>query len=250
MEPMHLLLCLLLGHFLGDFPLQTNHVFAAKIRGWPGVALHAGLVGGITMLLIWPYGLAVIAGVAVVTVLHGAIDQAKIVITRKKPGFPISAFLLDQGIHLGLLVLLAYWAGFPELNQKDWSPWLSGTYIFDSLVRLYLDPKAIAVALAYVISLFFGVIWVQTFTVSRVGSPGSGLWLSPLEKWAGIAERGLITTGVWFSNLPLLLLGFSLPFIVHYVSWRNWMSLRFFLTRTAASFLLSVAVGLGLKLMS
>ena len=38
---MNLLAALLLGHLIGDFPLQTNQIYRLKSKSWLGIVLHA-----------------------------------------------------------------------------------------------------------------------------------------------------------------------------------------------------------------
>jgi uncharacterized integral membrane protein len=74
---MNLLAALLLGHLIGDFPLQTNQIYRLKNKSWLGIVLHAVVHVVITALLIcqplsvWP--LFVYLGV-----LHFLIDLLKL----------------------------------------------------------------------------------------------------------------------------------------------------------------------------
>ncbi len=100
MEP---LFTLLLGHLIADFPLQAGPIYRLKLRGWAGVALHAGIHVAVTALLLrnplryWP-ALALLGG------LHFATDWLKLRVSfnPQTPGF-----LLDQAAHVAVLALLA-----------------------------------------------------------------------------------------------------------------------------------------------
>lgn len=244
---MHFLLCLLLGHFLGDFTLQTDYVFAAKNRGWPGVVLHAALVGGVTTLLILPYGMKAIIGVVIISFFHAIIDWIKISLTRSRPDLSTHLlFFLDQGIHVVSLVILAAILNFPNLDPNVLSLEGKGK-ILAGLLSLYLDPVTIGVILAYTISIFFGMIWVQMIAEEQGGGSLRGKWLTLGEKWEGVFERTLVTTGFWFFNGVLFLLSLGLAFGVYQFAWKKWMPKRFFLVRTAVSFLLAGIMGLILR---
>ncbi|MFZ4657785.1 MAG: DUF3307 domain-containing protein [Caldilineaceae bacterium] len=100
---MNLLAALLLGHLIGDFPLQTNQIYRLKNKSWLGIVLHAVVHVVITALLIcqplsvWP--LFVYLGV-----LHFLIDLLKLRLPIKQQWL---GFLLDQVAHLLTLWLLA-----------------------------------------------------------------------------------------------------------------------------------------------
>ncbi|MCI0398497.1 MAG: DUF3307 domain-containing protein, partial [Chloroflexi bacterium] len=49
---MDTLATLLLAHLIADFPLQTNRIYALKIRSNAGIALHVGIHLAVTILLL------------------------------------------------------------------------------------------------------------------------------------------------------------------------------------------------------
>ncbi len=94
---------LLLAHFIGDFPLQTPWVYHWKVRYIWGLFLHALLHVLVAMLLV-QYGghywrLWLILGVS-----HFTIDWYKLRLTFRRAWV---GFLLDQGVHIVMLGLLA-----------------------------------------------------------------------------------------------------------------------------------------------
>ena len=102
---MNLVAALLLGHLIADFPLQTAWIYRYKTESWLGVLLHSVIHVFVTTLLVRPLthtaSLLLLLGV-----LHFITDCAKIRITAKQqtPGF-----LIDQFVHIGVLIFLAYW---------------------------------------------------------------------------------------------------------------------------------------------
>lgn len=103
---MDLLATLLLGHLIADFPLQTDWVFRLKKRHIAGVALHAVIHVGATAMLIqhplhnWPI-------LASLGLAHFVTDWLKL---RFAGGPQAPGYVIDQGVHLGVILLVARWA--------------------------------------------------------------------------------------------------------------------------------------------
>ncbi|MEZ4869097.1 MAG: DUF3307 domain-containing protein [Caldilineaceae bacterium] len=104
---MHLLITLLLGHLLADFPLQTNGLAKLKKKSLGGVFLHVLIYMTITALLLrapftyWP----LIVGLGAV---HFTIDTLKMYCNLKNE---VLCFVIDQILHfitVALAVVLAY----------------------------------------------------------------------------------------------------------------------------------------------
>lgn len=99
----YVFLGLLLAHLLGDFPLQTDGVYALKRRYWLGTLLHAAIHGGITMLLLanpghgWPVA-------AWVAITHFLVDDWKAHAGIRPQSL---GFVVDQALHVALLTAAA-----------------------------------------------------------------------------------------------------------------------------------------------
>lgn len=101
---MSLFTTLLLAHLLGDFPFQTNYIYALKLKGGyyilPHVLIHvlitAVLIGNLTTS--WP--LLIILGI-----IHFSIDWFKV---NKPLSTPDIDFIIDQAMHIASLIFLAY----------------------------------------------------------------------------------------------------------------------------------------------
>ncbi len=100
---MDTLATLLLGHLIGDFPLQTDWVYKFKTRCSAGVAFHAAIHVVVTALLIqdplrhWPL-------LCTLGLIHFATDWIKVRFPTR-PQTP--GFLIDQAVHLGAILLIA-----------------------------------------------------------------------------------------------------------------------------------------------
>lgn len=239
---MHFFLCLLLGHLLGDFPLQTDAVYRLKAANTVGIILHAGVVTVVTILLVIPYGWKAVAGVVVLGVLHGVVDRVKMYWQDRAPRRAHTLFWVDQGVHVALLLLLAVVLGFPAGGEKaiGWLP------------AWYWEPAILGIIVAYLVTAFLGAIWLQTaaFAYCHPGDRRQSIWLTREEKWVGIIERLLITTGVWWGWMSLWLGGIVLATGVYMLRWQKWMSLRFWGIKALLGWVLAVGVGVILRFMS
>lgn len=106
-DTMALFLSLYLGHVLGDFVFQPGKLVVAKRRGTPGVILHTTIVVACTALAgaanldrTWP--IVLLAGIA-----HFGVEHLTIGARRARESSGLTVFLLDQGVHIVSLALMA-----------------------------------------------------------------------------------------------------------------------------------------------
>ncbi|WP_416879239.1 DUF3307 domain-containing protein [Litorimonas sp.] len=119
-------LALLTAHLLADFPFQTRRLIENKRK--PHIlVLHITIIALVTVIILgaWPpLLLLILCGT------HLLMDAVKIYLLKEKHW----AFYLDQGIHLLVIVLLAYL--FPESFQGGYWPDLMGPFPFIYLILL------------------------------------------------------------------------------------------------------------------
>jgi hypothetical protein len=100
---MNIFFTLILAHLIADFPLQTNGIFALKLKSKKGIALHVFIHLIVTGFLIKePFThlpLFIILGVT-----HFLVDWLKL---RFPTNRQAAGFLLDQVLHLIVLVFLS-----------------------------------------------------------------------------------------------------------------------------------------------
>ena len=116
---------LLLAHLLGDFPLQTDKIYALKLKGGLHILPHIFVHVLVTGLLLndwrtsWPLLLAL-------GVIHFGIDWFKVAVPLVSPDVD---FIIDQAMHLATLFLLASWMPFVTpllpMNVTLWGAALS-----------------------------------------------------------------------------------------------------------------------------
>jgi hypothetical protein len=179
---MLLLIKWLCAHLLGDFALQTTRIVQHKRRRKAGsgyLYLHCLIHGALIYLFTaeWAQWFAPVA----VTVSHYFIDLWKL--HRKDNG---KYFLIDQGLHL--LVLLLLWL---QVTQQ-WDG------VLPYLKDLWQNTAFWAVALGYA-----AVIWPAAFLLGfatkrwrdQIADARNGKTsLSEAGKWIGIFERALVLT--------------------------------------------------------
>lgn len=102
---MQTIIPLFLAHLIADFPLQTNYLYDFKRVSSVGLFLHAGIHALTAFLLtglrwdLWYVWLFLLLS-------HALTDWAKL---RYKAPQQWLGFLLDQLIHLSIMVIIALW---------------------------------------------------------------------------------------------------------------------------------------------
>ena len=143
---LEIILLLILTHLVADFPLQTNKLnkmkkrreFSSQLRSMQertirkrigGIALHVLIHFSCTVLVVGLYALFYLEGNFDYTallqlagwsaVLHFGIDYTKEHFHDNKKIKPVVFYLLDQGLHLLTLIILAKFFGFLEIQVLD-----------------------------------------------------------------------------------------------------------------------------------
>ena len=200
---------LLLAHLLADFPLQFTQLFRLKVSNRWGTAFHGGIFTLLALILAYPYLTlnSIWVFILLLGISHIFIDETKLSLTRKFKIDNLWLFLLDQGLHIGLIGLLAVTSlGRLVLNWP--------LYNFPSfLTQAYNDPqsKVIIYIIAYLIATFGGTFLIyylkKTFFIRQLGE----VVISQPERYFGILERFLIVNlvifpGHFFFLIPVVLI--------------------------------------------
>ena len=114
---LHLALILFFGHLIGDFFLQNEKIIRWKEKSLKGILVHVLILSGVTYILLLPYLLNAVhemgrqyllGGVASIYILHFLIDWAKVTVTKRFPQFGLHWYVLDQFLHLIVIVMMAW----------------------------------------------------------------------------------------------------------------------------------------------
>jgi len=231
-----LLLGLVLVHLAADFFMQTNlWVTEKNTRHYRSkfVYLHSAIHGLLSWLLLWavldePY--ASLSMAAVIGLSHALIDIGK----SYTPGGKYSWFILDQALHLSVILLV--WLHLTEqwpLAQQVWA-WLIG-------------PKPLLVLVVYILAmrpLSFVIAMVIGRWSREIDNSGS---LAEAGARIGLLERFLILTFILidqFSALGFLLAAKSVLRFGDLREPNHRKLTEYVLLGTMISFALTISLGL------
>lgn len=239
---MQVLLALVIAHLLGDFVLQRNAVIEGKRKGrWPALIEHgawhlASLV--VAWLLFAPAGIAVlhvaVAFGAIVT-LHLLTDLASYRLPVERP---LLAFVLDQLLHLLVLVAAAWWlSGRPDWLSAMAPAWDEVSSGLGWLLAAYL-----------IVVVVFG--WVNRLALQSLlpESDDQELGLARAGLYIGWLERFLMFSAVLIGAWSVLGLVLAAKSVFRFDSIRHQREhAEYFVIGTLLSVSEVVAVGLLLR---
>lgn len=202
-------LALLAAHVLADFLLQVRWIIENKRR--PTAFLtHITIVAATAVLLLGAWSTAALTAVAIVTVSHAVIDWAKLRQSgkpwvRKHPRGALILFLVDQLLHILVIVLTAWylrdawndgwWSTLPAQSQTQFLTVLCVSAGFILTTR----------AGSFVIELF-----MQGFQRSKSAPSSSAISeqvnAEPDNSKKSEADEGLIDGGQWIGLLERALI--------------------------------------------
>ena len=179
---MFIFLRLLLAHFIGDFPLQTDKIFLLKHKGLKGGIPHALLITSSLTALSWPYLKIPLlwAFIIFVGVSHYFQDLIKIKFSILKYGFWL--YLVDQAGHV-LTIALVLLTPLKNLGPINNTSCPIAPYYNSNALVLYL--------IALIIATYNGYHLIRNFRNTFFGCPGN---YTAFEKWYGILERAIIVS--------------------------------------------------------
>ena len=176
-------LYLVLAHLIADFVLQPYELVQLK-RQPIGLAIHAGIHGGVMVVLAAPILPRWWLIIPVVTVVHYAVDGMKVGHGADRGPRSFLLFLLDQGIHMMILAAAVLLAGVSLRTEV----------IYGSrgvTAMLYY-------AVPYVAATFGGAILLYQIALAFKTRTSPVDLLTIRLRLAGMAERMLALTAVLF----------------------------------------------------
>lgn len=230
------LLKLIFAHFLGDFVLQpakwVEHKLQYKAKSkflYLHVAVHL-----VALLLLLQ--LQELWAVAIIVVTHFFIDWGKLALTNQKNERWL--FVLDQVLHLLILVLVAY---FHEPIT------LTFTEIFSPQVLLLLTFLAFVTFVSAILIKMLLLRYITDLS-NEEAEKGEGGSLKDAGRYIGMLERlfvfGFILLGQW-SAIGLLITAKSVFRFGDLNKGNNRKLTEYVLIGTLLSFGLAIAAGLG-----
>ena len=149
---MYIFWLLILAHFIADFPLQSDKIFALKSRYSWGVLPHIFISFITNLVIAFPYFGSNNFWIAMVflAVVHFLLDWMKIVLIQKWLGDSLFTFLFDQVLHLLSIWICCYYLftiPLPEIENSF-------------ILTYYLNKKIIIVLIGLVFSIFGGGVLI------------------------------------------------------------------------------------------
>ncbi len=150
---MNLFWLLLLAHFIADFPLQSDKIFALKSKYKWGVLPHIFISFITNLIVAFPYlgfrnfWFAVFFLVGV----HFLLDWSKILLTQKFLKDSLFVFILDQLFHISFIWLICYYLfdiPSPDIKNKF-------------VTEFYLNKKVILTFSGLIFSIFGGGVIIH-----------------------------------------------------------------------------------------
>lgn len=147
--------CLLLGHVVSDFVLQSNFIYKLKTKSKYGIYLHVGMFTVLSFLLCMPFSLNIkfIVWLLIVSVSHYFIDKIKLFFQRNIIQKELLHFFIDQSLHVLMLCsfLLFFRSDLGRSIFYDMVNFIIGKTDTSSL--LFLFKVSFSVYVAYGISV-------------------------------------------------------------------------------------------------
>ncbi len=191
-------LYLLLAHLVADFILQP-YVLVRLKRQPVGLAIHSGVHAMITAVLVAPFLPRWWLIIPLMTVAHYFIDGMKMESGYSRGPVSLLVFLVDQAVHLVVLVLVVFLAGLRLDTTISYGP-------------RGLTP-ILYYAVPYVAATFAGAILLYQLAVAYETRSNPEELLAPRLRVAGIVERALALTVVLFLTPALWWFG-AVPYAV------------------------------------
>jgi hypothetical protein len=184
-----------LAHLVGDYILQWDALAFWKSHAYKGALVHGGIVTLITLLFALPFDPAWWPWALGIGLSHTVIDSVEVPIRRSIAGRGNAAlrlFLVDQALHLGIIVLALVASGY-----------LAMPALLNDFSLALADNRLLAYLLGYVFITLPAWILVEFAVFSLIkGTPPD--FSQATNKYVGSLERGLITTCVLLGQFLLV----------------------------------------------
>jgi len=99
---------LICTHLMADYVFQTSKIALNKSKSLRGVVIHGIIVLLVSTIILSIYGLIGVLIAGIISVIHFTIDYTKMK-ARKYLRFGIVYYLIDQTLHLGVIIVCEYW---------------------------------------------------------------------------------------------------------------------------------------------
>ncbi len=202
---MFLFLKLLLAHLIADFILQFEELYRLKVKSRWGHFFHGLIHFLCSLLLVSPYwDLPFIwIFVTAISVIHYYQDLLKYSLQEKHPKQIFWCFTVDQIFHVLFIASIML---FPISSEERGFPSSS------TLNLLYSGNPVTLYAIAYITAIFKGCYFLHALRRSFLKKTRPDHFITSLEVWHGIAERGFVVS-LFLFNIPAPALLIAWPLV-------------------------------------
>jgi len=207
---------LILAHLIADFPLQSDKIYAIRLKHKWGVLLHVGIYFLTNLVIAFPFlrYRQFWFAILFLAVTHLIEDWAKIALTRKAIQDSLGLFFIDQVVHVFFIWLscnVLFNIPTPEITNQFVQRYYFNTHIILMLIGLVFSVFAGAVLIYYVRKCVHRI---------KSSNDGSSVEFSEIKKRRlGYIERLFSTSGVILGGWYLILL--PLAFIPRFILSKN-----------------------------
>ncbi|MDZ7331666.1 MAG: DUF3307 domain-containing protein [candidate division KSB1 bacterium] len=240
---MNLFWLLLLAHFIADFPLQSDKIFALKSKYKWGLLPHIFISLITNIIIAFPFLEFANFRLAILFLfgIHFILDWMKLVLTRNVLNDSVFVFLVDQILHIFFIWLTCY-----HLFHIP-SPQIANRFVAD----YYLNRKVIITLTGLVVSMFGGgviIYYVKKFIhqLTQPTAEQSIIFPNANKRRIGYIERFFSTLGMIFGGWFFFLIpvAFIPRLILH-----GRASRQLLMINLIASLSISMAIGLSVRLL-
>lgn len=202
---MFVFLKLVLAHLIADFILQFEELYRLKVKSRLGHFFHGLIHFLCSLLLLFPYLDVpfIWVFVSALSIIHYFQDLLKYRLQAKHPKQIFWCFTIDQLFHLLFISSILL---FPYNSAERGFP-RNATLNF-----LYSGNTITLYAIAYVAAIFKGCYFLHALRRSFLPKTRPDHFITSLEVWHGIVERGFFVS-LFLFNIPSPALLLALPLV-------------------------------------
>lgn len=236
-----MVIAMFLAHLVGDYVLQWDNLARWKSREVKGAVFHGLIVLLVTWLFTLPFDPSWWPWALFIGLTHVAVDGIQPWLMRRFSikgggGFALVRLVVDQAIHLSVIVLALVWSGEVPLAQMG----------KEMLFELRQD-RWLAFVLAYVFIAMPAWILVEFLAYGLVGGCAPDLARTSHLKYVGTLERWLIATFVVLGQFALVPVVAVPRLVFEGRQVIGTTRAKLYVAELLASVALAVAIGLGLR---
>lgn len=236
-----MIIAMFLAHLVGDYVLQWDKLAYMKGTSLKGVLIHGAIVTVVTWLFALPFDPGFWPWVMFICGIHIVVDAAPLYLVPalglKREGlFELVRFLIDQIIHLAVIVLALGLAGYLPMDAT-----LMG------LFNAVQEHRALTLVMGYVFVAMPAWILVEFVVYGLLNQSAPDFPVVKHNKYIGTLERWLMLTFVLLGQFGLVALVAAPRLALEGPQVLRTPRTLIYVAELLASVTLTLAVGLALR---